>query len=71
MIENNNIYIFPQSEKNLHPKDMPNLGKFSRDLRGITQNNYMPRKGFKLKRLKEIMNPVPIVLSMPRELENM
>ena len=51
MSEKNKISIFPQSKQNLHPESMPDLGKFSREPREITQNNHMPRKGFRTKRL--------------------
>ena len=43
---------------------MPNLNKLSREPRRVTQNNHMSGKSFRPKRLKEIMNLVPIILSM-------
>ena len=50
---------------------MPNMDKFLRDLGGITQNNHVPRKGFRPERLKEIMNPVPKILSTSIDPKNM
>ena len=64
MCEKNNIPIFPQSKQNSHLESMPNLGEFPRDSGGITQQNHVPRKGFRPEWLEKIMNLVPIILSM-------
>ena len=58
------LALFLESKQNLHPEGMPNLGKFLRDSGGITQDNHVPRKGLRPEWLKEVMNPVPVILSM-------
>ena len=50
---------------------MPNLSEFLRNYGGITQYNHVPREGFRLEWLEEVMNPVPIILGTPTKLEDM
>ena len=71
MIEQNIISIFPQSKQNLHPEGMPNLSELSRDSGRIAQDNHMPRERFRPKWLEKVMNPLPVIMSMPAKLEDM
>ena len=71
MSKNNSIPIFPQSKQNLQLEGMPYMGKLFRKPGGVTQQNHMPRKMFRLKKIKEIMNPMPIILGTYIEPKNM